>query len=469
MPDPTAPAVRRRVLVITGDRLGAAMAGPAIRAWHIATELAAEHDVRLVSGDPVELTSGLFTLHTAPVLDSRALDDHLDWAEIVLFQGHALGQYAAMQRTDRIMICDVYDPMHLEQLEQARDTGPAKWRDSVFAATDLLNQQLRRGDFFVCASERQRFFWLGQLAAVGRINPDNYERDPSLRALLDLVPFGLEADVPPQTRHAIKGTVAGIGPDDKVVIWAGGVYNWFDPVGLVHAVAALARRRPDVRLFFLGMKHPNPNTPAMSTAYETRRLADELGLVGTHVFFNEGWVDYTDRHNYLLDADCGVSTHFDHLETTFSFRTRILDYLWTRLPIVTTGGDSFGDLVEAEGLGVTVPPSDVAALTDALERVLYDAEFLAGVRPRLERVRTDFSWPTVLRPITAFCRDPRPAADRHLALSATPSGRLAAPPSRSIASDLRLFRSYLAAGGPREVAGRIGGRLRRLLHLPARR
>ncbi len=89
-------------------------------------------------------------------------------------------------------------------------------------------------------------------------------------------------------------------------------------------------------------------------AVRARELADSLGLTGRHVFFNEKWVPYNDRQNFLLDADVGVSTHFEHIETTFSFRTRILDYLWTHLPIVTTRGDGFGDLVIAEGLGVAV-------------------------------------------------------------------------------------------------------------------
>ena len=47
-------------------------------------------------------------------------------------------------------------------------------------ATDVLNEQLARGDFFLCASDKQRDFWLGQLAAVGRINPVTYDdgREP---------------------------------------------------------------------------------------------------------------------------------------------------------------------------------------------------------------------------------------------------------------------------------------------------
>ena len=49
---------------------------------------------------------------------------------------------------------------------------------------------LASGDAFVCASERQRDLWLGALLALGRIDPDAYAADPSLRSLIDVVPFG---------------------------------------------------------------------------------------------------------------------------------------------------------------------------------------------------------------------------------------------------------------------------------------
>ena len=89
---------------------------------------------------------------------------------------------------------------------------------------------------------------------------------------------------------------------------------------------------------------------------------------------------YDDRQNFLLEADIGVSTHLDHVETEFSFRTRILDYLWASLPVVATGGDSFGDIIDARGVGLTVPPGDVDALEDALFRLLDDAELAASCR-----------------------------------------------------------------------------------------
>ena len=66
----------------------------------------------------------------------------------------------------------------------------------------------------------------------------------------------------------------GIGADDKIVLWGGGVYNWFDPLTLIASVARVREDVPDVRLVFMGMKHPNPGVPQMAMADEARALAD---------------------------------------------------------------------------------------------------------------------------------------------------------------------------------------------------
>jgi glycosyltransferase involved in cell wall biosynthesis len=252
-----------------------------------------------------------------------------------------------------------------------------------------------------------------------------------------------------------------------VILWAGGVYNWFDPLTLVRAVDQLRQRRPDVRLFFLGMRNPNPHVPEMRMAAATRELSDALGLTGKHVFFNDEWVDIDDRQNYLLDADVGVSTHFQHVETTFAFRTRMLDYLWAGLPIVATGGDTFGDLIAAEGLGVTVPEQNVDALAVGLERTLYDAAFAADCREAVDRVRDAYSWETALRPLLEFCRSPRRAPDlvtpggKDRDLMVTPGRLMTTAYQPSLKGDLGLVREYLKQGGPVELGRRIAGRVAR--------
>jgi glycosyltransferase involved in cell wall biosynthesis len=362
------------------------------------------------------------------------------------------------EHSRKIVVCDLYDPMHLELLEQGKGIADDKRAKDLIGVTKVLDAQLERGDFFLCASQRQRHFWLGHLAALGRLSPRLYDADPTTQSLLAVVPFGLSPQPPTRTGPGLRATLDGIGETDHVVLWAGGIYSWFDPLTLVRAIEKLRQRRGDVRLVFLGMRHPNPEVAEMDIGTRTVRLSDSLGLTGKHVFFNEHWVPYEERQNWLLDADCGVTTHFEHVETTFAFRTRVLDYLWAGLPIVTTDGDAFADLVRDEKLGVVVPAEDVDALADALERSLYDTEFIAACTERIAVVAQRFTWPKALNPLVEFCRDPRPAADR-LPGSAD---LVVTDPLRGkevLRRDVGLIREYLADGGPKELARRVGGRV----------
>ena len=460
---------RRRIVIATGDTLTPKMAGPAIRAWQIALALSVEHDVELVTVSRCELQHPRFRVRHVSGHDLRQL---MSWCDVFLFQGFLLHEYPFLRDSKKVIVVDIYDPFHLEQLEQARDLGEERRRDVVQSSTYVLNDQLLRGDFFLCASGKQRDFWLGQMAALGRINPMVYDADETLESLITVVPFGVSDTPPKQTRRAIKGVVPGIAEDDKVILWGGGIYNWFDPLTLIAAVDRLRHRRPDVRLFFMGLKHPNPNVPEMRMAVAARALADRLGVSDKFVFFNEDWVAYDDRQNYLLEADVGVSTHLDHVETAFSFRTRILDYLWASLPIVATQGDAFADLIDAEQLGITVPAGDADALEEALFRLLDDAELAAECRVRVGAMAPRFAWSAVLEPLLQFCRAPHRAPDLLDPDSPLPATRTlrAAPPSRSsLRQDAQLLRSYLDQGGWRMVGEKAAGRLRRKARRPPER
>jgi GT2 family glycosyltransferase/glycosyltransferase involved in cell wall biosynthesis len=455
-------ATRRKIAVITMDTLTQQMAGPAIRAFHIAEELAREHEVTLVSTTTCTISHPKMACR---YVNMDSLQSAVADADIIIFQGFVMHKAPWIEESDKVVIVDIYDPIHLEQLEQTKADEPNNRAAVIRATTQVLNEQLLRGDFFMCASEEQRHFWLGQMAALYRLNPDNYDRDSTMSSLLAVVPFGMPSADPVRNGPGIRD-VEGIGPDDKVIIWAGGVYNWFDPLTLIRAVHQLAESHPDVRLFFLGMKHPNPHVPEMKVAWETRELSDRLGLTDKHVFFNDRWVDYNDRQNYLLDADLGVSTHFEHVETTFSFRTRMLDYLWARLPIVATEGDTFGRLIESEKLGISVPQEDVGALTSALEKALYDDEFIAACKANVERMRSQFVWERVLEPLRDFCRSAERAAD-------LVSGRRMAPamigpglPGGRLARNLYYARARYQEGGLRTVAERGVAKARRLVVSP---
>jgi len=438
---------RQRIVVLTGDPIGEKMAGPAIRAWNVAMALSLENEIKLVSYSRADPVDAPFEIHVVPPGDDLHFRKFERWADIIVFQGHALEYFGSLRTSSKFVVADVYAPMQLEQLEQARELSPRVWAETVRYATASMNGQLARCDFFLCASERQRQLYIGQLSALGRVNVANYDGDPELSSLLAVVPFGLDETPPKHVRNALRGVHPSIAKNDKIILWGGGLYSWFDPKTLIRAVAQLAKRHPNVRLLFQGIQHPNPGVPEMEVVADSRELARSLGVYGTNVIFNESWVDYTDRQNYLLEADIGVSTHFEHVETTFSFRTRILDYLWATLPMVVTRGDAFADLIDRENLGIVVPEKDPDALEDALEKALFDTKYSAQARRNIQRVRERFFWSTVLEPLLAYARAPHHSGDfaanrRRVSARSIPWNR------HGVTGDSRKVLRYLRSEGP---------------------
>ncbi len=452
-----------RILILTGSALGSKMAGPAIRAVAMAQVLISDgHDVVLATTNKLDEGELRASLDLPAQLDVTVLrpGSRRGFArlerntDVIVFQGHAMEQFPRLARSGKIVVADVYDPMHLEMLEQGREQGQEQWDFLVSSRVRILNQQLTRADYLLCASQRQRILYLGHLASLGRVSPTTYEDDSSLNRLLSVAPFGLDQEPPASTAAVLRGVVDGFDSDSKIVLWGGGLYSWFDPFVLIRAVHALHQEQPRARLVFLGTK--TPGIAPMGVVKEAIDLARSIGALGTSVHFNDAWVPFNERGSFYVEADAGVSTHHVHLETEFSFRTRILDYLWAGLPIVVTEGDGFADLVEKHGLGVVVPEHDVDSLARALEAVLFDEAFAAQCVSNVEQLRPQFEWATTLMPLRRIAASPVHAADvaqaggrARLARALRAAHKPPLPPGWF--RDAVMTARYLRMAGPAEV------------------
>lgn len=402
--------IRRNLLIISGEAVSAQMAGPAIRVYNFAKVLCEFMNVTLAAPNEPELSDQNFTM--VRYSDEASLRALLANSDIVLCGGMTFSRFKSIRESDKFIIMDMYDPYNLATLAEYSDQTIERQFDVYKSVHFITNEMLYYGDFYICASERQRDFWLGMLAALNRVNPYSYNQDPTMRKLINVVPFGLPSQKPVHTKNVLKGVITGIDKGDFVIIWGGGIYNWFDPLTLIKAMAKVTVRRSDIKLFFLGIKHPNPQVKELSLVNDTVALSDKLGLTGKSVFFNFDWVDYDARQDYFLESDIGIITHPEHIETRFAFRTRILDYLWTGLPVISTGGDSLSELVKNEGLGLTVASKDIDGLADAIVKMAQDKNFYQECKKKVPEVASGYTWEKVCAPLISFCMDPVSSAVR---------------------------------------------------------
>jgi len=403
------PASAPTVLSITLEPISSSMAGPAIRCVELSKQLATQQQVTVFSPRESDLTSKQicdspnFTLvaGTAKGEVYRLARS----ADILFLQPNVLKAYPLLARLDKYLVVDLYDPILLSILAQYEGDNT-----SLNASYNLMHQVLERhmalADFSICASERQRDYWLGRYCALGRLTPGQYKFDRSFRKLIDVVPFGLSQNKPTRTGTGMKGTIAEIAQDDFVLLWGGGIWNWFDPITIIEAVSNLVPKYPRLKLYFLGVKSPNPEVPLMEMALRAKQRAQELNIYNKHVFFCESWTSYEDRVNYLLDADAAVSAHFDLPETRFSFRTRVLDYLWAGLPILTTCGDQLADMIAAGMAGEALPYENVQAWASAIARLMENAELQKKYRQGSSDLGQQFHWSAASKPLLEYCANP---------------------------------------------------------------
>ncbi|MEK4360318.1 glycosyltransferase [Paenibacillus sp. FSL M7-1455] len=353
----------KNILIISPTPIGKRMAGPSIRYWEISCQLAKKNQVVLLAPKYIELYNQNLTTDT---LNFRNIVKYGKKADVIILQGMTLWKYPVIKYLKKLIAVDLYDPFHLENLEVYKDNS---MKSGILYKTTLimLSEQLKIGDYFFCASEKQVDYWLGMLTSVGRINVKRYHQiQGKIDNLIGIVPFGIPEEEPVRSETPISQKHPEIKEDDVLIVWGGGIWDWLDPETLLKAVRLLKNKISNIKCIFIGVKPPNGREP--SKLKLLKQMARDLDLEGT-VIFNE-WVEYEKRSHYLLEASVGVSLHENHLETRFSYRTRILDYIWCNLPIVASEGDVFSQIVKEHGLGITVPTNDAQAVAEAIEKLI---------------------------------------------------------------------------------------------------
>ena len=386
---------KRKILINCLDVIGESMAGPAIRSWEFAAQLSKNYNVVVLSPNKTELKSKDFELKQYSM---KTFEEEIKNADILISQTIRQKMAKLAKKYNTRIILDAYDPITIEALEaNSHDKFEARK-----AVNKILLMEQSSSFFFadsvICASEKQRDFWLGVLSSMNKINPAVYDKDNSLRNIIDVVPFGLSSTPPKISSSHVLRKKFGLKSTDFVLLWGGGIWNWFDPISLIEAVAEISKKLP-VKLVFMGIDHPNKNIPRMPMVNKAIEKAKELGVLDKSVFFNEGWVPYKQRQEFLLDADAGVSMHYDHLETRFSFRTRILDYIWASLPIIATQGDSFAEIIEVQNLGEVVEYRESKSISTAIEKLIVNKDYYKQTKKNLTLAQKDFYWEECTKPI----------------------------------------------------------------------
>ncbi len=357
------------VVVETPDVVGERMAGPGIRAWHLAEEIA-----RIAPTTLIARFDG-----TLPGTATFAIANHgsVEAAEASRDASVLVGQPARRFRRKRRgqkLVADLFDPTVLELRELYGNRPSLRQRIHIAAEWWRVSESLMRADLLICASPQQRRFYTALQASDA----------PWIQ-----VPFGID---PGELSSCPK-------PQDNLLIWGGGVWEWLDPATAVDAVLQLNDEGVSCRMLFLGRTRPSREMIDRRREDRFSQLLESgRGLVSA----NAEWVPYRERLAWLRSGRVTIMLHRATPEAEYSIRTRMFDSIAAGIPVIATEKGFAADLVQREGLGVVVPAGDVGAVAAAVKKLLEDDAFHSSCVLNLRRIRPAFTWGRVTAPLTSM-------------------------------------------------------------------
>lgn len=311
---------------------------------------------------------------------------------------------AATVRPDQQLVLDCYVPIYVEVSARQSDDQDGEYY-AFHNELGRWGEVLRRGDIFLCASETQKKFYRGVLSGLGRINPATYGEDTIL-----VVPYGIYEDEPVPTEKPITKLLGNTRKDAKKILWFGGIYPWFDLRTLVDAVQLVNEHVP-AELIIVGAKNPFNNHPDFVRSYEDLVEYVEADKDRSeHVIFQD-WVQFDKRADWYLDSDLVVVINKLGEENELAWRTRLVDFLWADLPIITNGGDPLGEILLSHNAALRFSGLSAQSLGEDLAKALENTKALASVRANLSEVKKQFYWSVVTKELAADIAKHKKAVD----------------------------------------------------------
>lgn len=364
-----------KIGIVCPEPIGECMSGIGIRMLEMANFLSKTNEVVLyVPKESIPIK----TSFSVKGYKKEAISEFLKDRDLAIVQGEP-ANYLLSQNFKGYVIVDLYDPYPIEALS---------YDDKAYEfAFSSLSYQLKKGNFFLCANEKQRIFYLGALYLSKRLEPEVFQKDPEFKSLISIVPYGVPEEEPILEENYFNF--------NEPIIFFGSFYDWYDVEFLKEVLKELKNY---VDYNFIVTKHLRAETTPQKNFNNFYEWSKKEGLLDKNVhIFN--WVPYKERTKAYFSSSLSLCLYPETFETELSFRTRILDFLYGGLPVIALKGSELEKLLSEEE-GAFFIEKDINLI---VKKILEILKISREKRKEFSRnVRNKFSWNIVLKPLINY-------------------------------------------------------------------
>ena len=263
---------------------------------------------------------------------------------------------------------------------------------------------LFRGDIFSTCGARQEHFLTGQLSLLGRLNKYTF----GYRFVYS-VPPGISKDRVAQARQEKLLRGRHVDEDDFVVLWCGGYNVWTDIDTLLHGLESAFALNKKIKFVSIGgsvEKHDDYTYPRFQKMVAKSRYRDQFVLLG--------WRGYTDVLQAYSECDLGVSIDKYHYEPIYGTRTRIVEMIQHKLPVITSLVCELSYLLRNNGVALTFT---VGNSSDLAEQIIKFSRASKGERATFadkayQYFSNNYTYESTTEPLRIWVKSPKRAPDK---------------------------------------------------------
>jgi glycosyltransferase involved in cell wall biosynthesis len=373
------------------------MAGIGLRAWEFAQVASRELPVTIIARQRSDLCANNVSI-LGP--DDFSLSDLIERHTAFLFYDMPDTRIMlAAHRAGKAIVSDCSVPIeHLEYSRIRNDRNP----DCRYG--ELVNRfrlQALVTDRFIVRSDVYRTTLPVALSLVGRLSYEHYNRSAALDHLFSYVPIGFNAA---SAQHA-----AGVAPGAPMVdfTWSGGIWDFYDPVALVEAVAMLDRMGTPVTVRFMYARTEG------QVLKESERLHAAVAEqeVSHLIEFAACPPRHYERDAVIKSGSALVCLGRRGIENFTSVRLRLRDSFLYRMPLIVDKYGATGELVRRMKIGIAVDAEDTTEIAQALLTMKTESIKVREFTKNIACARPEFEIDAAVREVTRWIRSGARAPD----------------------------------------------------------
>ena len=269
--------------------------------------------------------------------------------------------------------------------------------------TASYNRSLKLSDKIFCRNQTAKEVIVGSLISLGRINLADYKKFGSnFDYLAEIAPFGILSSAAKHKQDIYRGVIPGINQDDFILLWNGGVWNRTDSPGMAEIMKHIWPKSKKIKLVLQGFYNPH-----QIYSREAKQMMDKVkkyGLLHKNVFIPEQWIEFSERGNYLTEANVGITLSPNIPDANYFIKTRFYDYLWAELPIILNEYESFAREVEKYKLGLVLT-GDYDKQAEEIVKFVRNKKLQAEIKGNIRKYKQGKGWEDQLAPVISYCKE----------------------------------------------------------------